>query len=662
METKRYNNGILVIVIVSLVIMALFLLYTARNNESITADGSSDNAPEYLSADGIKYTKTLFDDSKVHTIDIQADEQAWSEMIKKAEKEKYIPCTMIIDGVRVDEVAIRPKGDTSLKQVIDMNSENFSFKVEFDHYKDQTFDGLDKMTLNNCSQDTTYMKDYLAQHMMNYMGLAAPLSSFVNITLNGKDFGFYLAVEAVEKSFCLRNYGNIDGKLYKPDSLLLSDFNYMGIMGYQMKNGQPAVEHLANLMSGDAFKDSDKNSRIDVLGDFAGVLLNAGQIKTDVTGLTYIDSRPGSYNPIFDTQVFDTTDSDKERLVNSIKKLNDGEDLDNTLNINSVIKYFVVHNFVDNCDGYTSNFSHNYYLYENNGQLSMIPWDYNLAFGSFALDAENASRELFGNYFVTNNTEYGMNTGKSMVNYPIDTPTFTVELENRPMIYQILKNEEYRELYHQYFAGFIADYFESGYFDKFYSSTVEKISPYVKNDLKGFFTYDRFEGGVKELDKFCKLRAKSVRGQLNKTIPATVNGQKENPESLINIDDLDMTKTITKFSVLGITDDNVNQIFKLLTLYIPNKYMTDGKIDMTKFDMSDITYLRKIFGVMVPIAFEVIEKNNDLDNTVINGAVTRLILVLSLIAIIVFTILLSRYSRVKYKKGKVRRDRFEITS
>ena len=26
---------------------------------------------------------------------------------------------------------------------------------------------------------------------------------------------------------------------------------------------------------------------------------------------------------------------------------------------------------------------HNYYLYEQDGKLSMLPWDYNLAFGGF---------------------------------------------------------------------------------------------------------------------------------------------------------------------------------------------------------------------------------------------------------------------------------------
>ena len=53
------------------------------------------------------------------------------------------------------------------------------------------------------------------------------------------------------------------------------------------------------------------------------------------------------------------------------------------VNVEEVLRYFVVHNFVVNGDSYTGSIIHNYYLYEEDGQLSMIPWDYNLAFGTF---------------------------------------------------------------------------------------------------------------------------------------------------------------------------------------------------------------------------------------------------------------------------------------
>lgn len=659
METKRYKYGIFIIFAVCLLVVIFFLMFMEDSNSIPTHGGLS---PKDLSINDIKYPGTFFDNSKVHTIDIQVDNRTWENMIENAAYEQYIPCTMIIDGARINEVGIRPKGDTSLKQVIDMNSQNFSFKVEFDHYRNQTFDGLDKMVLNNCLQDTTYMKDYLAQHMMNYMGIAAPLTSYVNIKLNGKDFGFYLAIEAVEKSFCLRNFGSIDGKLYKPDALDLPKYDYIKIMGYETEDGQSAVENFINIMSGNAYKGCDRSTRVDMIGDMAGLLIDSNGINTDVTGLTYIDSNPKSYKAILESSVFSINESDESRLINSIRKLNRGENLDNIVDTDSLIKYFVVHNFVNNYDGYTSVFSHNYYLHERNGKLSMIPWDYNLAYGSFSVEPGNSSSSPFGNYIKTTDAMYGMSSAKSMVNYPINTPVFNTDLEKRPMINQILKNSEYSDKYHQYFEKFITDYFISGYFDRFYESTVDMISPYVKNDKKNFLTYSQFVNGINELNKFCKLRAKSVQGQLTNAIPSTLKGQQEHPEALVDTQDLDMTKTITTYSILGITNEDIDGVLKILINYIPKDYKTDGKIDMSKFKASDITYLKKIFGVMVPLAFEVSKSTKASDNTAVNTRLSRILLILSLIAMIIFTILVSRYSRVKYKKRKVRREKFEITS
>lgn len=40
----------------------------------------------------------------------------------------------------------------------------------------------------------------------------------IYITVNGEEWGLYLAVEGVEESFLQRNYGKDYGELYKPDS------------------------------------------------------------------------------------------------------------------------------------------------------------------------------------------------------------------------------------------------------------------------------------------------------------------------------------------------------------------------------------------------------------------------------------------------------------
>lgn len=48
----------------------------------------------------------------------------------------------------------------------------------------------------------------------------APLCSYAYITVNGEEWGLYLAVEGVEESFLERNYGDGSGELYKPDSVM----------------------------------------------------------------------------------------------------------------------------------------------------------------------------------------------------------------------------------------------------------------------------------------------------------------------------------------------------------------------------------------------------------------------------------------------------------
>ena len=48
-----------------------------------------------------------------------------------------------------------------------MDSDRYSFKLEFDHYDSgRTYYGLDKLSLNNIIQDATYMKDFLTYQML----------------------------------------------------------------------------------------------------------------------------------------------------------------------------------------------------------------------------------------------------------------------------------------------------------------------------------------------------------------------------------------------------------------------------------------------------------------------------------------------------------------
>ena len=230
-----------------------------------------------------------------------------------------------------------------------------------------------------------------------------------------------------------------------------------------------------------------------------------GGMGSDDVKLRYIDDDPDSYSNIFQNAKTDTTKPDQTRLIAYVKALSEGESVVGVLDIDEVLRYFVVHNFVRNGDSYTGSMVHNYYLYEEEGRLSMIPWDYNLAYGTFQ----------------------GGDAG-SEVNAPIDTPVSGGD--SRPMVDWIFDSQEYTALYHQYFQEFLETVDTAGLID----TAVELIAPYVEKDPTRFYTYEEFEAGVETLRTFCRLRAESIAGQLAGTIPSTEDGQAADASALVD--------------------------------------------------------------------------------------------------------------------------------
>ncbi|MBD5444031.1 MAG: spore coat protein CotH [Lachnospiraceae bacterium] len=517
--SKRIDQICIIALVFVLIITTLFI-----NSEKLGVQAVS--AP-------LGYEARLFNTSTVHSIDIVMDD--WDSFIENCRDETYETCAVIIDGDAYKNVAIRAKGNTSLSQVDSYGNNRYSFKIEFDHYDNSnSYYGLDKLCLNNIIQDNTYMKDYLSYQLMGLAGADAPLCSYAYITVNGEDWGLYLAVEAVEDAFLQRNYGNDYGELYKPDSSNLGggrgngrdfkmpeDFDGEFPEGFGSKMPEDFnAEQPENFDNDfperpDNFKDFNKNGHGHQgnQGDRMGGGMNDVRGSSDVS-LIYTDDEYESYSNIFDNAKTDISDSDKDRLISSLKQLNEGENIDNIVDIEEVLRYFVVHNFVLNFDSYTGSMIHNYYLYEKDEQLSMIPWDYNLAFSGFTSGSD----------------------ATSLVNYPIDTPVSGGSIEDRPMLAWIFNNEEYTELYHRYFEEFISEYFDSGYFAEMIDSVSEMISPYVEKDPTKFCTYEEFKTGSSTLKEFCLLRAQSVSDQLNGTIPSTSEGQSEDSSSFVNAD------------------------------------------------------------------------------------------------------------------------------
>ncbi len=444
------------------------------------------------------YETRLFDNTKVHTVDIVMDD--WDGFIANATSEEYADAAVVIDGEVYKNVGIRAKGNTSLSTVASLGSERYSFKIEFDHYDSSiTYHGLDKLSLNNLIQDSTMMKDYLTYTMMNRFGVDSPLCSYVYITVNGEDWGLYLAVEGVEDSFLERNYGSDHGELYKPDSMSfgggrgngrdfdMGDFEKREETGaLEVPEGFDASDMPGGFDASDMPEDFDPSDMFAGGGDGRFSVGGSGMGSSDVK-LQYIDDEPDSYPNIWNNAKTEITKADQERLIRSLKKLSDGEQIESVVDMEQVMRYFVVHNYVCNDDSYTGMMVHNYYLYEEDGQMAMIPWDYNLAFGTFhAADADSA------------------------VNTPIDNPV-SGGASDRPMFSWIFESEEYTARYHQLFTEFL----NTVDIPKIIDEAYDLIESYVEKDPTAFYTDEAFEKGVETLRKFCDLRSESISMQLD---------------------------------------------------------------------------------------------------------------------------------------------------
>ena len=155
--------------------------------------------------------------------------------------------------------------------------------------------------------------------------------------------------------------------------------------------------------------------------------------------LKYTDDNESSYSSIFNNAIGKTTSADHQRVIKALKNLSTGTDLETYFDVDKILRYMAAHTVVVNLDSYSSNMAQNYYIYEKNGKITILPWDYNFSFGGFQ-----------------------SGSASDVVNFPIDTPVSGVSLEDRPLFAKLLENEEYKARYHEYLNEIVNGYFSDG--------------------------------------------------------------------------------------------------------------------------------------------------------------------------------------------------------
>ena len=403
------------------------------------------------------YLDNLFAEGVVNEINIEISEEDWADLVENPLEETYYAVDVTINGETLSNVGLRTKGNNTLTSVASSDSDRYSFKIDFDYFNDgENYYGLKKLNLNNNYGDASYMREYISYHIMGEMGIPVPATSYTHITINGEEWGLYLAVEPIDEVFLERTFGDSTGDLYKPDGTG-ADLVYRG----------------------------------DDMSEYPGLVLKTNE-----------------------------ETSDGSAILDLMKALESGEGLEDVLDVDEVLRYLAANVALANYDSYLGNTTHNYYLYEQDGRFTIVPWDYNYSFGGFGggevdiYEPTNQSMGMGGGRRgdmenAEGQTAAGENAGEEQTaqmtegmerpdNMEMDMPEGMERPEGmggsneKPLVDTLLSQDVLLAQYESYLAEIAETYFTEAYMSQIVSETAEMIAPYVEKDATAFFTYDEF--------------------------------------------------------------------------------------------------------------------------------------------------------------------------
>ncbi len=279
----------------------------------------------------------ILDSSVVHEIAVTFDEDAYDAMIETysatGDKE-WIEATATIDGVTLERVGLRLKGNSSLRGLgTDSGAQGATVSaddpaglpwlIRFDKYVDgQDYDGLSDLVVRSNNTETS-LNEAIALDLLELAGLASQDAIAVSFSVNGSEPALCLVIEHPDDVWLEDNFED-DGALYKAEST----------------------------------------------GDY-----------------TYRGDDPESYDQVFDQEA-GKDNEDLTPLIEFLDFINNSDDatfnaeLADHLDVESFATYLAMQDLIDNFDDINGPGNNSYLYYDSETEaFTVVAWDHNLAFG-----------------------------------------------------------------------------------------------------------------------------------------------------------------------------------------------------------------------------------------------------------------------------------------
>jgi spore coat protein CotH len=420
---------------------------------------------------------------RIATVRIVMEEKDWSFCMENAFEEEYVRADFWFDDERIPYVGVRTKGNSSLGQAVGWDSPRMPLCVDFNLFnRARSFYGVNKVFLNNGWSDPTLIREVIAYDVFAKMDIPTPRASIIDLWVNDIRLGVYTMVEMVDGSFLDKHFENPSGNLYKPElvaarldwtekdididftsSPFIEEQPHHDPILYTNIGGAPLIELLRALGQEDLV--SIYTPITPLQGDEFRGLPPARMPRNylEAMGLKTNTNNP-DYTALF--KFLDVLNNEPEETF--------PEEIEKVLDVDQTLRFFAVSDVIVHLDNYIG-IGHNNYLYEVNGKFTVIPWDTNMAFGTFNL---------------------GIRKG-GLINYYIDGPT-AGPMSRYPLAGRLLKHEPYLEKYRGYVREIIEGPFALEYVLPRIDHFVEMVRPYAMTDTEMFYSYEDWERCITE--------------------------------------------------------------------------------------------------------------------------------------------------------------------
>jgi spore coat protein CotH len=418
----------------------------------------------------------VFPDDRVQTVRIVLKAADWEAMRTGLKAKEYYRGDIWIDDEQVKDVAVRAKGSSSLMGAAMTQDFRVGLKVDFNFFNSaRSYHGIKKLVYNNGFGDPTLMKEFLGYELMAEMGVPSPRACFVDMWVNDTHMGVYTQVEAVDARFVEENFDDSKGNLYKPEiaagKLDWTEEDAIAQAARKSTASTTTTTESFNLGGGNL------GEIIERLGDDAGWMPG----RPEATG----DSGTVAPRALDAERITDLLASvglktnedqaDYSRLYKLLKVLNSdpgevsADQLEEVLDVDEVLRYLAVSVVLVHLDNYISR-GHNYYLYDNGGRFSIIPWDMNMVFGKYDVKLPR----------------------DAVLQFYIDEPTVG-PVSQYPLVERLLDEPKYKEAYHAHLRELIEGPFSLEHMTVRVNEIADLIRPYVENDHTMFYSAEAFE-------------------------------------------------------------------------------------------------------------------------------------------------------------------------